>query len=103
MMLLPTMLSQPQAFLHLLQAILSLHIVHLTMALTLLLQLTLLMSLAVLCMVPALYVMERSMEVMEETGMPQALPREVCWSVGITLTFFTRTLVMDPLLEVMVV
>merc|ERR1719452_140939 len=73
------------------------------MALTLLLQLTLLMSLAVLCMVPALYVMEGSMEVMEETGMPQALPREVCWSVGITLTFFTRTLVMDPLLEVMVV
>merc|ERR1719452_3377 len=57
------------------------------MALTLLLQLTLLMSLAVLCMVPALYVMERSMEVTEETGMPQALPREVCWSVDTTLTF----------------
>merc|ERR1719154_889522 len=65
---------------------------------TLLLQLTLLMSPAV----PIIFlmsVMERAMEVMEDTGMPQALPREVCWSVDIIPAMFTRTLVMDPLLE----
>merc|ERR1719154_142307 len=65
---------------------------------TLPLQFTLLMSQAV-PIISLMFVMERALEVMEDTGMLQALPREVCWSADIIPVMFTRTLVMDPLLE----